>query len=142
MLVPGWVVSFPNISRIAKFPAVPPGQIQTKLTPTFAGSNGLPLPRTHSIGVINLLNSIGATNLPELTLLDTIPMDFPETPADGIVGEAIVKLDIVEPTERHTATVIFLHVCPPCVKFMDAPESYIGIRRSRRHIHQLCKTPQ
>lgn len=56
-------------------------------------------------------------------------MDFPETPSDGIVGEAIVKLDIVEPTERHTATVIFLHVCLPRVKPIGLSESLTGIRR-------------
>lgn len=48
-------------------------------------------------------------------------MDFPETPSDGIVGEAIVKLDIVEPTERHTATIIFLHVCSSCMNPLHRP---------------------
>jgi len=41
-------------------------------------------------------------------------MDSPKMPSDGIIGGAIVKLDVVEPSERHTATVIFLHVCSPC----------------------------
>lgn len=68
-------------------------------------------------------------------------MDFPDTPSDGIVGEAIVKLDIVEATERHTATVIFLHVCPPCMRSMDPSESLIGVGRSRKVIHKLCEIP-
>jgi len=48
-------------------------------------------------------------------------MDLPEMPSDGTVGGAIVKLDIVEPSERHTATVIFLHVCSPCMDPLHRP---------------------
>ena len=61
-------------------------------------------------------------------------MDFPETPSDGIVGEAIVKLEIVEPTEQHTATVIFLHECSSCT---NPHERSISLRYRDQAIKEI-----
>lgn len=40
-------------------------------------------------------------------------MEFESEPLPGVVNEAIVALRVVEPLEKHTATVIFLHVRHP-----------------------------
>lgn len=36
-------------------------------------------------------------------------MDFDSEPLPGVINEAIVKLDVVQPLGEHTATIIFLH---------------------------------